>query len=152
MKKYGDEKNIFWVNLRQEPVIYVNGKPFTAREADKLNYHVEISNPEDITKYEEAFAKEVKERGDDFKFFQDQYGEHPEERAVKNEEVTEKLADVNTLTSIFGGLKEKNGKVSGVQRISTVEDRFYQVFEREKMLIKSIFCQNGSKGNYIQIY
>ena len=35
MKKYGDEKNIFWVNLRQEPVVYVNGKPFTAREADK---------------------------------------------------------------------------------------------------------------------
>ena len=34
-KKYGDEKFIYWVNLRQEPVVYVNGKPFTAREPDK---------------------------------------------------------------------------------------------------------------------
>ena len=35
MKKYGDEKNIFWVNLRQEPVVYVNKKPYTAREPDR---------------------------------------------------------------------------------------------------------------------
>ncbi len=34
-KKYGDEKHIFWVNLRQEPVVYVNGKPYTGREPDK---------------------------------------------------------------------------------------------------------------------
>merc|ERR1712106_773812 len=27
LKKYGDEKHIFWVNLRQEPVVYVNGIP-----------------------------------------------------------------------------------------------------------------------------
>ena len=35
------------------------------------------------------------------------YGEHPDERAVKNEEQTEKLAEVMTLTSIYSGLKEK---------------------------------------------
>jgi len=35
LKKYGDEKHIFWVNLRQEPVVYVNGKPFTARDPAK---------------------------------------------------------------------------------------------------------------------
>ncbi|QQP32373.1 Uncharacterized protein FKW44_024663, partial [Caligus rogercresseyi] len=34
IKKYGDEKHIFWVNLRQEPVIYVNGLPFTARDPE----------------------------------------------------------------------------------------------------------------------
>ncbi len=36
-----------------------------------------------------------------------QYGEHPEERAAKNIEVTEKLGDVQTLTHIFTNLKEK---------------------------------------------
>ena len=37
-----------------------------------LNYHVEIANPEEIQKYEETFAEEVKTRGADFKYFQDQ--------------------------------------------------------------------------------
>ena len=39
LKKYGEEKIIFWVNLRQEPVIYVNGKPFTARDTTQLSWH-----------------------------------------------------------------------------------------------------------------
>ena len=38
----------------------------------RLNYHVEIGNPEEIQKYEEAFAEEIKTRGPDFKYFQDQ--------------------------------------------------------------------------------
>ena len=59
---------------------------------------------------EDEFADAIKSRGDDFKFFQDQYGEHPDERAVKNEELTEKLGDIQTLTSIYGGLKDKVGK------------------------------------------
>ena len=36
LKKYGDEKIIYWANLRQEPVVYVNGKPFTARDPEKF--------------------------------------------------------------------------------------------------------------------
>ena len=79
---------------------------------NRLNYHLEVPNPDDVSKMEDEFAQVIKGRGDDFKFFQDQYGEHPDERAVKNEEVTEKLGDIQTLTTIFGGLKEK---VSGIQ-------------------------------------
>merc|ERR1712165_347720 len=96
LKKYGDEKHVFWVNLRQEPVVYVNGKPFTARDPAKVNFHLEMNNPEDVTKLENEFAEEIKKRGDDFKYFKDQFGEHPEERAT-NEELTEKLAGVTTL-------------------------------------------------------
>ena len=36
-----------------------------------------------------------------------QYGEHPEERAVDNKEIVEKLGDVETLTNIFSNLKSK---------------------------------------------
>ena len=149
LKKYGDEKIIYWANLRQEPVVYVNGKPYTARDPEKyafflldhnqssfqiqskyksfrrlhisillllnsdlsfysrLNYHIEVANAADVSKMEDDFAEEIKKRGDDFKFFQDQYGEHPDDRVVNNDEVTEKLAEVQTLTQIFGGLKEK---------------------------------------------
>ena len=38
LKKYGDEKIIYWANLRQEPVVYVNGKPYTARDPEKYGY------------------------------------------------------------------------------------------------------------------
>ena len=38
LKKYGDEKIIYWANLRQEPVVYVNGKPFTARDPEKYDF------------------------------------------------------------------------------------------------------------------
>ena len=33
---------------------------------------MEIGNPEEIQKYEETFAEEIKTRGADFKYFQDQ--------------------------------------------------------------------------------
>ena len=42
LKKYGEEKSIFWVNLRQEPVIYVNGKPFTARDPAKYEQNLTL--------------------------------------------------------------------------------------------------------------
>jgi len=132
MKKYGDEKIIYWANLRQEPVVYVNGKPYTARNPEKLNYHLEVKNPDDVSKMEDEFADVIKGRGDEFKFYQDQYGEHPDERAVKNEELTEKLADVQTLTTIFGGLKEKNDKVNAIripvnQETAPAEECFDQI-------------------------
>merc|ERR1712168_1387982 len=132
MKKYGDEKIIYWANLRQEPVVYVNGKPYTARNPEKLNYHLEVKNPDEVSKMEDEFADVIKGRGDEFKFYQDQYGEHPDERAVKNEELTEKLADVQTLTTIFGGLKEKNDKVNAIripvnQETAPAEECFDQI-------------------------
>ena len=41
MRKYGDEKIIYWANLRQEPVVYVNGKPYTARDPAKYEYEMQ---------------------------------------------------------------------------------------------------------------
>merc|ERR1712241_592783 len=132
MKKYGDEKIIYWANLRQEPVVYVNGNPYTARDPAKINYHLEVKCPEEGAKMEEEFAEVIKSRGDDFKFYQDQYGEHPDERAVKNEEQTEKLAEVMTLPSIYSGLKEKNEKVNAIriplnQETAPAEECFDQI-------------------------
>merc|ERR1712227_23105 len=107
---------------RQEPVVYVNEKPYSARDPDKLQYHLEISNPEEVHKFEDGFAEEIKKRGEEFKFYQDQYGEHPEDRAAKMELLTEKLAKVDTLTSIFNGLKEKVDKVQAL-RIPVNQDK-----------------------------
>merc|ERR1719320_192169 len=114
LKKYGDEKHIFWVNLRQEPVVYVNGKPYTARDPAKVNFHLEVNNPEECTAMENDFAEEIKKRGEDFKYFKDQFGEHPEERA-SNEELSEKLAGVTTLNEIYGAIKDKVPKLEPIR-------------------------------------
>ena len=67
-----------------------------------------MNNPEDVTALENSFAEEIKKKGDDFKFFKDQFGEHPEERA-NNEEITEKLADYQEQVS---NLEEEDAKES----------------------------------------
>ena len=73
----------------------------------RLIYHLEISNPEEVSKWEEGFVEEIKKRGEEFKAYQDQYGEHPDEREAKLSQITEKLGDITTLTSIYSGMKEK---------------------------------------------
>ena len=73
----------------------------------RLQYHLEISNPEEVAKFEENFMEELKKRGEEYKYYQDQYGEHPEDRAAKMELLSEKMTSISTLTTIFNGLKEK---------------------------------------------
>merc|ERR1712241_1120836 len=131
MGKYGDEKHIFWVNLRQEPVVYVNGKPFTARDPANINFHLEINNPEETSKLEAEFAEEVKKRGEDFKYYKDQFGEHPEERA-NNEEISEKLSGVTTLNEIYAAIKDKVPKLEPIripmnQEMAPAEENFDQI-------------------------
>merc|ERR1712110_1018258 len=118
LKKYGDEKHVFWVNLRQEPVVYVNGKPFTARDPNNINFHLEMNNPKDVTALENTFAEEIKKRGEDFKFFKDQFGEHPEERAT-NDELTEKLTGVTTLNEITASCPVIFNCQAGISRTTT---------------------------------
>jgi len=164
LKKYGDEKHIFWVNLRQEPVVYVNNKPFTARDPKNLqiqidannpmqdvNFHLEINNPEECSNLENDFAEEIRKRGEDFKYFQDQFGEHPEERAT-NEEHTEKLTGVTTLNEIYAAIKEKVPKIEPLripmnQEQAPAEENFDQIVAMLKDTTAScpvIFnCQAG---------
>jgi len=164
LKKYGDEKHVFWVNLRQEPVVYVNNKPFTARDPKNLqiqidsknpdqdvNFHLEINNPEECSAMETDFAEEIRKRGEDFKYYKDQFGEHPEERAT-NEELSEKLASVTTINEIYAALKEKVPKLEPIripmnQENSPAEENFDQIVAMLKDTTAScpvIFnCQAG---------
>merc|ERR1712002_438521 len=145
LAKYGDEKHVFWVNLRQEPVVYVNKAPFTGRDPKHLNeqvqvdpsepvanLHLEINNPEDCTKLENEFAEAIKGRGEDFKYFQDQYGEHPDERSEGNVEKSVKLEGVTAMNEIYGAIKEKVPKVEPIripinQEQSPTEENFDQI-------------------------
>jgi len=121
-KKYGDEKNIYWVNLRQEPVVYVNGKPYSARDPEKLHYHLTLKDPKEVADWEEGFVKAIKARGEEFEYIQDQFGEHPDDRGTECNKNTEKLAEVQSLTEVFGGLKAKLNKVEAL-RIPVNQDQ-----------------------------
>merc|ERR1719309_1790679 len=153
LKKYGDEKHIFWVNLRQEPVVYVNNKPFTARDPKNLQIQIDANNPmQDVNFHLEInIAEEIRKRGEDFKYFQDQFGEHPEERAT-NEEHTEKLTGVTTLNEIYAAIKEKVPKIEPLripmnQEQAPAEENFDQIVAMLKDTTAScpvIFnCQAG---------
>jgi len=43
-EKYPKDGPIIWLNMRQEPVVYVNGDPVCARPADKIGEYAELGN------------------------------------------------------------------------------------------------------------
>ena len=100
---------------------------------------------------ENDFAEEIRKRGEDFKFFKDQFGEHPEERAT-NDEMSEKLSGVTTLNEIYAAIKDKVPKLEPIripmnQEKAPVEANFDQIVTMLKDTTAScpvIFnCQAG---------
>ncbi len=41
-EKYPKDKPIIWINMRQEPIIYVNGNPVCARPPNKIGEYAEL--------------------------------------------------------------------------------------------------------------
>jgi len=60
LKKYDEQKNVVWVSVRQEPCVYVNGKPYSVRKADALVKHLVIDEANDINSLEQKVAKQIK--------------------------------------------------------------------------------------------
>merc|ERR1712179_579586 len=99
----------------------------------------------------EYMGEEIKKRGEDFKYFKDQFGEHPEDRAT-NEELTEKMAGVTTINDIYAAIKEKVPKLEPIripmnQEKAPAEENFDQIVAMLKDTTAScpvIFnCQAG---------
>merc|ERR1739844_31730 len=72
--KYPKDGPIIWLNMRQEPDVYVNGEPICARPPNKIGEYAELGNvTRDITKANEVeFMKQcemrVKENGGKLKY------------------------------------------------------------------------------------
>jgi len=43
-EKWPKDGKIIWINMRQEPVIYVNGNPVCARPPNKIGEYAELGN------------------------------------------------------------------------------------------------------------
>jgi len=99
---YPKDGKIIWLNLRQEPDVYVNGEPLCARPANKIGEYAELG---DITReiakaQEEAFLEVVKKRAADGGGKIDYVDINKTKKQVE-------LKEVFSLSQVIDGLKEK---------------------------------------------
>lgn len=100
---------IVWTNMRQEPVIFVNGESFTPREHGRLNENMEFDNVDGdhLGQLTDSFAQVVRDRSvssnGHVSYFRDTYAEHPADR--KNIEHRVPLNEVLSLSEVYGMLQ-----------------------------------------------
>lgn len=122
-------KKVKWTSMRQEPVVYVNGRSFTPREATRMNENMEfpgITGPE-VDALQDAFVDVVRKRaeaeGNQVHYFRDTYAEHPDDR--KNIEYIVPLEGdhaLDTVSGIYEQLREK-GSVLEDARLPIVDEK-----------------------------
>lgn len=113
-KKYDEQKKVLWANLRQEPVVYVNGKSYSVRMSDDLNEHLVSNEAFEINNTENNMVGELKKAGE-FKFYKDMMGEHFREMTTDHKEQVGKVDSIATLSEIFSGLTKKCDKLESLR-------------------------------------
>merc|ERR1712002_1407044 len=99
---YPKDGKILWLNLRQEPNVYVNGEPICARPPNKIGEYAELGNVtrDSVKADEEEFLKVVEGRS------KESDGKLKYVDINKTEKEVE-VKDLKTLSSVIEGLKEK---------------------------------------------
>merc|ERR1712236_71413 len=99
---YPKDGTIIWLNLRQEPDVYVNGAPVCARPPNKIGEYAELGNiTRDIVKSgEEKFLTICKMRAGD-------NGGKLKAVDVSKNEVELEAKEIKSLSEVIEGLKEK---------------------------------------------
>merc|ERR1712223_2125278 len=99
--KYPKDGKIIWINMRQEPIIYINGDPVCARPANKIGEYAELGNVTraSVKADEEEFCKVLEGRAK----------ENNKIKVVdvgRNEKEVE-IKELKSLHSVMEVLKEK---------------------------------------------
>ena len=110
VKKYDEQKSVLWVNLRQEPVLYVNGAPYSIRRSDDLAGHIVLNEAFEMNNMENAMASELKKAGE-FNFYKDQSGEKAVEKPPPPVAEKGRPDSVNTLNEVFSAASKKQPKL-----------------------------------------
>merc|ERR1712055_1190742 len=99
---YPKTNKIIWLNMRQEPIVYVNGNPICARPPNKIGEYAELGNVtrDSVKKDEEEFFRVVEGRakGNDGKL---KYVD------VNKKETEIEVKELASLSQVIEGLKEK---------------------------------------------
>jgi len=152
VNKFDEQKAVLWVNLRQEAVVYINGKPYSVREKDNLQQHMKIKEAFEINNLENDVCGKLKKGDGTFKFFKDKVGEQKKERLLEVEEETAKIESVSTLAEIFSAAAKKEPKLESTRipfnlNHSPEEDTFdlmLRLLKGHSSAVPVIFnCQGG---------
>merc|ERR1711953_183526 len=99
---YPKDGKVIWVNMRQEPNVYINGEPVCARPPNKIGEYAELGdvNRDKVKEDELEFAKVLENRAAD------------SEGKVKVVDINKvekevELKELVTLSSVIEGLKEE---------------------------------------------
>merc|ERR1712106_43603 len=111
VKKYDEQKNVLWVNLRQEPVLYINGLPHSVRNSDDLAGHIVLNEAFEINNIENKMSSDLKKGTGEFTFCKDLLGERGQEKVPEYKSEPGRADNVNTLTEVFSAVTKKEQKL-----------------------------------------
>merc|ERR1712055_147718 len=100
--KYPKDGPIIWLNMRQEPDVYVNGEPICARPPNKIGEYAELGNvTRDITKANEVeFMKQCEMRKND-------NGGKLKAQDINKKPLEIEVKELKSLSQVIEGLKDK---------------------------------------------
>ena len=99
--KYDEQKHVLWVNVRQEPVLYINGAPYSIRSSDDVAGHLVINEAFEMNNLENAMASELKKsQTGEFSYFKDQVGEKAVEKTPPSVPAKGRADNVVTVRSV----------------------------------------------------
>merc|ERR1712042_141042 len=99
---YPKTNKIIWLNLRQEPTVYINGEPICARPPNKIGEDAELGNiTREIAKAnEEEFLKVCQKRAEE-------NGGKLKAVDINKKESELEVKELKSLSQVIEGLKEK---------------------------------------------
>merc|ERR1711887_50862 len=100
--KYPKDGPIIWLNMRQEPDVYVNGEPICARPPNKIGEYAELGNiTRDITKANEVeFMKQCEMR-------KNENGGKLKAQDINKKALEIEVKELKSLSEVIEGLKDK---------------------------------------------
>merc|ERR1712142_1377484 len=100
--KYPKDGPIIWLNMRQEPDVYVNGEPICARPPNKIGEYAQLGNiTRDITKENEVnFLRQCEMRKND-------NGGKLKAQDINKKALEIEVKELKSLSQVIEGLKEK---------------------------------------------
>ena len=150
-KKYDEQKQVIWVSLRQEPVVYINGAPYSVRKSDNLAGHIVLNEAFEINNIENKMASELKKNGD-FKYCKDLVGEREQEKSPEYKLESGRADSVNTVSEVFGFASKKEAKLEfkkiplelNAAPSDETFDTFVRLLKNQGSAVPVIFnCQGG---------
>ena len=91
VNKFDEQKAVLWINVRQEPVLYVNGESYSVREADKVQKHMVMNEVFAINNVENDMVSKLKKGDGSYVYVKDLVGEKEKEKFVDVENSSGKV-------------------------------------------------------------